>query len=69
MARKYESDELKINQTEGFITLTLTESQYSKLLDVLYQHNDGPDGNYCASTELEELRVVVEAASFEQSQV
>lgn len=69
MARQHESDELKPNQTEGLITLTLTESQYSKLLDVLYQHNDGPDGQGWASSELEELRVIVEAASFEQSGV
>lgn len=67
MASQYQTTPLKPAQNEGKITLSLTENQYAKLLDVLYQYNDGPDGEDCASTELEELRLIVEAASLQDA--
>lgn len=58
-----------VDKGEELIRITLTESQYSKLLDALYEYNDGPAGEEQPSRELEELRTLVEAASFEQSKV
>lgn len=69
MARKYETDKLSIDQSEGRITLSLTESQYATLLDVLYHYDDGPAGEEKPSQELAELRVIVEAASLQESRV
>ena len=67
MARKFDDDTLKSTNTESLITLTLTESQYGKLLDALYQYDDGPTDEDKPSRELEELRVIVEAASLQET--
>lgn len=61
------TDLLKPRNTDVLIHLSLTESQYAKLLDALYQYNDGPEDQDCPSTELEELRLIVEAASLQDA--
>ncbi len=48
---------------DNLITIELSELQYAKLLEVLYQFDDGPPAKDCPSKELEQLRYIVEAAS------
>lgn len=69
MAKRYDSDELKSKGDEGLIILSLTESQYATLLDALYHYDDGPTGEEKPSRELEELRLIVEAASLQENRV